>query len=97
MNQVEPLPDPPYLRAVFLREDFDLNSKGSAFSRSHRDQDPEATDHSHDSKIHSTVMMDDDEFLQSLVSPEPSRDESTLEKSPDERARVDADLSLIHI
>ncbi|MFK7767005.1 MAG: AAA family ATPase [Mariniblastus sp.] len=81
MTDKTSLPAPPYLHAVYLREDFDLTQAGSAFEpfESQPENVELATkleDELEESGSTSTAMMDDDEFLQSLVSPEPDLSES---------------------
>ena len=78
MSQQEPLPRPPYLQGVYLREDFDLSRSGSAFERYEVEaQEEEAIERS---APQSTTLMDDDEFLQSLITPETNfADDATKE------------------
>lgn len=95
MPQNEPLPAPPYLRGVYLREDFDLSQSGSAFEQFH-EEEVEVNEDS--TEPTSTTLMDDDEFLQSLVSPEPRFEDDvdqvnkdTEEASPKDNSADDFD------
>ncbi len=93
MKQTEPLPDPPFLQAVYLREDFDLKRSGSAFQKEDVAEgfEEEAAAVEDEAGFGSTSMMDDDEFLQSLMSPEPSFEDSSSDESPVE-SQADAEL-----
>ena len=76
MPQQEPLPPPPYLQGVYLRDDFELSRSGSAFERYEVEAQEEETKQEKSSP-QSTTLMDDDEFLQSLITPEANFAEDT--------------------
>ena len=70
MSKLDERSDPPYLRGIYLREDFSFDKIGSAFVPPPQSTlPPQPT-------IAETSLMDDDEFLKSLLTTVENQDEN---------------------
>ena len=63
MNHSKQTAEPPFLKGVYLRDDFCFETIGAAF-----EPDPEPTEPPQPT-VQETALMEDDEFLQSLLTP----------------------------
>ena len=70
MSKLNERSEPPYLKGIYLREDFSFDQIGSAFAPPPQStQPPQST-------IAETSLMDDDEFLKSLLTTVENQDEN---------------------
>ena len=78
---------PPFLKGVYLRDDFDFEKRGSAILEQ-RFEELEPAQQEEDS-TKSTLFMTDDEFINSLVTIDP---EEESEAAPDRTSQPDPEL-----
>ena len=73
MKKIELDGPPPYLQGVYVRENFDFAKCGSALSEGLTAPQPESPPEVESEKPQLSAMMSDDDFLNSLLTPQETR------------------------
>ena len=90
MKKFELVDPPPFLRGVYVRDDFDFGKRGSASSPQATPPEPEVSQPEEPEPPQLSAMMSDDEFLSSLVTPQETRPlELTPPTEEDEQLSTD--------
>ena len=79
--------EPPFLKGVYLRDDFNLDKVGSAFA-----PDPEPTEPPKPT-IAETSLMEDEEFLKSLLTPIENQVDNELEEKQNQSSDEESQAS----
>ena len=94
MKSFEPDAPPPFLQGVYVKDDFDFSSCGSALKKPLPTPEPATAKPDPPAAPKLSAMMSDDDFLNSLLTPlenDPSEDPTTAEEGPiDLQTPVDA-------
>jgi len=96
MKKLELDGPPPFLQGVYVRENFDFERCGSALSEVPAAAEPELPPADDPDKPQLSAMMSDDDFLNSLLTPQetrpleltPPETEDTPSKDADDRERI---------
>ena len=83
---------PPFLKGVYLREDFDFEKRGSAIPAQPVEEIEPAWQA--DDSTNSTLFMTDDEFINSLVTVDPDAT-SLAEPVPDSHSEPELESELL--
>ena len=90
MKKFEPDTPPPFLQGVYVKDDFEFDKCGSALSKQTPAPDPSETQPDPPAEPQLSAMMSDDDFLNSLLTPQDTR---PLELTPDEEEDVSTEES----
>ena len=87
MKKFEPNTPPPFLQGVYVRDDFDFGHCGSALGKQSSPSQPTETQPAPPAEPQLSAMMADDDFLNSLLTPQETRPlERTTNEGEDDQA-----------